>query len=556
MTMYCAMRALVWRALARQSALPGRRCRVLVFSALAAALAAVVGAGLVHAAPCQPLPPPTGPTVTVSTVAELIGAVDGATPGSTILLSDGIYDLDGAYLRIAVPNVTLRSASGDRDSVVLDGNYVTTEIIQVVASSVTIADLTLRQAFDHPIHVMSTDHSHTLDTLIYNVHIIDPGQQAIKINPAVATNGSYFPDAGVIACSHIELTDEGRPHIRDNCYTGGIDGHQARDWVIRDNLIEGFWCPNGLSEHGIHLWRACRDTVVERNELRNNARGIGFGLATAGSGMRTYPDNPCPAAGGGYVDHYGGVIRNNFVYANDSRLFESQYGFDCGICLWNACRARVLHNTVASTRAPFSSIEWRFDNTDVDVVNNLLSHNIMDRGGSASLGGNLEQQPLSLFVDGDNGDLHLAPSASVAIDQVSTLSDAADDFDGDPRPQGSAADIGADELAAVPTSRPTATRTPQQTPTAPQPTPTGSAPSPTAAQPTQTAPSSSTATATPQPTPSPAVTQTPTGTPTPSQNPTPTSSGTGTTVHLPVVLAHRFAPSPSGAGPGTTHQAP
>mgnify|MGYP000170550141 CR=1 FL=1 len=35
-------------------------------------------------------------------------------------------------------------ASGNRAAVVLDGDYITTEIIQVVASGITIADLTLR----------------------------------------------------------------------------------------------------------------------------------------------------------------------------------------------------------------------------------------------------------------------------------------------------------------------------------------------------------------------------------------------------------------------------
>jgi hypothetical protein len=87
--------------------------------------------------------------------------------------------------------------------VVLDGNYITTEIIQIVASNVTVADLTLREAYNHPIHVMSTGSSHTLNARIYNVHITDPGQQAIKINPVAEYNTDY----GLIACSHIELTD-------------------------------------------------------------------------------------------------------------------------------------------------------------------------------------------------------------------------------------------------------------------------------------------------------------------------------------------------------------
>jgi hypothetical protein len=394
---------------------------------------------------CPPLAGPAGRVVSVSSVDGLRNAVNGALAGDTISIADGVYNLNGVYLRIDTPNVTLRSASGNREAVILDGNYITTEIIQIVASNVTIADLTLREAYDHPIHVMSTSSADTVGTLIYNVHIVDPGQQAVKINPYTGDNALYFPDDGEITCSHIELTDAGRPHIRDNCYTGGIDAHQARDWVIRDNLVEGFWCPSGLSEHGVHMWVSCRDTLVERNVFRDNARGIGFGMEESASGKRTYSDNPCPSAGGGYVDHYGGIIRNNFVFASDSGLFSSYYGFDCGVCLWQACGARVLHNTVVSTQAPFSSIEWRFDHTDVDLVNNLVSHNLRDRGGSDYQEGNVAGALLSLFVDGAGGDLHLASTATAAIDQVAAPPDALGDIDGDVRPIGLASDVGADE---------------------------------------------------------------------------------------------------------------
>jgi hypothetical protein len=393
------------------------------------------------AADCTPLPPPSGTVTNVSTVAALQNAVNNASSGDTILIADGIYNLNGVYLRIETPNVTLRAASGNREAVILDGNYITTEIIQIVASNVTVADVTLREAYNHPIHVMTTDAGDTLNTLIYNVHLVDPGEQAIKINPAAA---GRYPDNGVIACSHIELTDAGRPNIRNNCYTGGIDAHQAEGWVIQDNLIEGFWCDNGLSEHGIHLWRGCRDTVVERNVLRENARGIGFGLADSGDG-RIYTDNPCPSAGG-YVDHYGGLIRNNFVFASDANLFGSEFGFDCGICLWQACGAQIFNNTVVSTQASFSSIEWRFDNTDIELRNNLVSHNLRDRGGTAVLSHNLQNAPLSLFVDGANGDLHLLGTATAAIDQGLTLAEVTDDVDGEARPSGTAPDIGADEL--------------------------------------------------------------------------------------------------------------
>src|SRR3972149_5118146 len=132
---------------------------------------------------CPPLAPPTGTIVHVSSVSSLVEAVDQADPDTTILIADGTYPLDGAYLRIDVPGVVLRSASGNREAVVLDGNYLTTEIIQIVASGVTIADLTLREAYNHPVHSMSSESLDTNDTFLYNLHIIDPGEQAVKVNP-------------------------------------------------------------------------------------------------------------------------------------------------------------------------------------------------------------------------------------------------------------------------------------------------------------------------------------------------------------------------------------
>jgi len=396
---------------------------------------------------CPPLPAPTGTIVDVSSVAELLDAVNNLEPNTTIRIADGTYNLHGAYLWIDVSGVAIRSASGNREAVVIDGNYETSEIVTIAVSNVTIADLTLQRAYTHPIHVVSTGEADTQNTFIYNVHIIDPGEQAIKINPG--GNGTHFADNGIIACSHIALTDAGRPHIRNDCYTGGVDGHQAWGWVIRDNVIEGFWCESGLSEHGIHFWRGCRDTVVERNVLIDNARGAGFGLMQAGE-ARVYDDDPCPGAD--YVGHYDGIIRNNFIFASREDLFLSAYGFDCGICLAQACGSQVLHNTVASTDEPFSSIEWRFANTDAEITNNLVSHNLRDRGGVAYLAGNLDYASLSLFADGAGGDLHLVESASSAIDKGVSLAQGLcdDDIDGDARPIGPAPDVGADEYGTPP----------------------------------------------------------------------------------------------------------
>ena len=401
---------------------------------------------------CPPLTPPSGRTFIVDTVEEIWSAVNSAVSGDTILVADGTYNLGaaGRYIWIDVANVTIRSLSGNRDDVIFDDNYQGTEVITVAASDVTIADLTIKRARTHAIHVVSSASADTVNTLIYNVRIVDPGQQAIKINPS---NSTFFADFGEVACSDMELTENGRMEVysyNGSCYTGGIDGHRARGWIVRDCTIEGFWCNLDLSEHGVHFWTGSRDTLVERNTFIDNARGVGFGLRESGNG-RTYSDDPCPDANG-YVGHFGGIIRNNFFFAADAGLFNSQYGADTGIALWQACNAKVYHNTLAFTDTPFSAVEYRFENTQADIINNLTTHNILKRPpASANLAGNLQQQALTIFTDSATGNLHLDKSATVAIDKgvflAAGLCD--DDIDGDPRPSGKARDVGADELPSL-----------------------------------------------------------------------------------------------------------
>ena len=60
--------------------------------------------------PCPPLAPASGSIVDVSTVSQLKKAVDTATSGDTILIADGTYNLEGVYLWVDTPNVSIRSA--------------------------------------------------------------------------------------------------------------------------------------------------------------------------------------------------------------------------------------------------------------------------------------------------------------------------------------------------------------------------------------------------------------------------------------------------------------
>lgn len=391
---------------------------------------------------CAPLPPAEGDVVEIGPEDDLAAAIASAPTGRTILLRDGTYDVSGAgYIVFRTPGVTLRSQSGDPTAVVLDGGYGIGEVLSVAASDVTIAELTVQRPLYHPIHVTGASDANTTGTRIYRVRAIDPGQQAIKIN---ASAEGFYTDDGSVACSHLELTDAGRPMVSD-CYTGGIDAHLAWGWEIRDNHIEGFWCDAGLSEHAVHFWNGGRDTVVERNTIVDCARGVGFGLGDMGNGTtREYDDDPCPGVNG-YVGHFGGTIRNNTVWAARPELFGSQSGFDSGIALEQACGTSVVHNTIVSLEPPFTTIEYRWPNTSVDIANNLTTHGIVARdGGQATLAGNLSDQGTEHFVDAAGGDLHLADGSSAIDAGVVLPAGAADeDIDGDAR-DGSP-DVGADE---------------------------------------------------------------------------------------------------------------
>ncbi|HSA24809.1 MAG TPA: hypothetical protein P5076_25335, partial [Myxococcota bacterium] len=109
--------------------------------------------------------------------------------------------------------------------------------------------------------------------------------------------------------------------------------------------------------------------------------------------------------------------------------------------------AQVAHNSVVSTGAMFSAVEWRFAaSRGIALVSNLATHPLRAReDAEASLTDNLESAPLALFVDAAAGDLHLAADAAQAIDQGAPLAAGLCDDDVDAEPRDAQPDLGADE---------------------------------------------------------------------------------------------------------------
>jgi hypothetical protein len=293
------------------------------------------------------------------------------------------------------------------------GGYPT-HIFNVAGSRFTVQDVTLRRVSQHAIQLQVDVDS----VVIRNVHILDTGEQMVKVayNPS---NPSLSSDDGVLEGCLLEYS----AGIGPQYYIGGIDAHNAKNWIIRGNIFKGIRSPSAtVAEHAIHFWSDSQNTLVEGNLIINCDRGIGFGLGASG--------------------HGGGIIRNNMIYHDSSEMFA-----DVGIGLESAPGAQVYNNTIFFENSYPNAIEYRWPSTTgVLVANNLTNKDIALRdGASGNVSHNVTTASGPWFVDPSSGDLHLSYEVPAAVDQGLTISGLTDDFDGDHRPRGAGIDVGADE---------------------------------------------------------------------------------------------------------------
>lgn len=397
---------------------------------LLAVLLLVAAGGLLRpleaapARPAPPLPAPAGPIVNVSTEAQLQAAVRGLTSNTTIVIAPGTYVLTSTLYVKGVTNVGIRGATNNPDDVVLVGRGMAEANYGSVpfgiwtgngVNGITIANLTIRDLYFHPIIF----NAGTESPRVYNVHLMNAGEQLIKSNP---DNNGGGVDNGVVEYSVIEFVTAAKSD-----YTKGIDVQTAKNWIIRNNLFRNIVAPPGqIAGPGVLAWRGTSNTLVEGNTFINCARGVMFGS----------DDYYSPS-------HSGGIIRNNIFFRS-----ASQPG-DVGIILSDSPGTQVINNTLYVSGTYGSPIEYRYAGTrNVLIANNLLDGIIKSRdGATATLSRNYTGAGPGMFVNAASGDLHLSALAVPAIDQGATTS-AVTDWDGQPRPQGAGYDIGADERGA------------------------------------------------------------------------------------------------------------
>jgi len=373
-------------------------------------------------------------TVPSGDVESLIVVVKSAEPGTTILLEDGVYTLaPRQHLAVKSPHVTIRGASGNREHVRVEGGSST---FIVSANQVTIADLTMKGPKFHHIHIRGE--RGVSGVRIYNVHLLDAGQQFIKVSAGDGKD-HQFGDHGLVACSLMEYTTFSKGNGKTSpTYTNGVDILAGKGWMIRDNVFRRIRSEKGPAGPAILVWRNSIDTIIKRNVIVDCWRGIALGLASPGKRSRGGMDV--------IYDHQNGLVEDNVILAlheSADAAIENNYARD----------SKILHNTIfygkGFSHAVNWGIEYRFRSTSVTIQNNLsnlpIHHRFPFSFEDVVIEGNITNAQVGWFRGVLKEDVHLSPGAD-AIDAGVRLSGKHWDYDGVLRPIGDAPDVGADEF--------------------------------------------------------------------------------------------------------------
>ena len=383
----------------------------------------IAGVTNVHRTVVPALQAPSGSVVRVSTEQELQTAVADLSSGQTILIAPGTYHLTRTLYvgGRELINVALRGASARREDVTLLGRGMESREGAATPFGIwtgngtrglLVANLTIQGFSNHAVIFNSgTESPH-----LYNVALLDAGQQLLKSNPDSRGTG--------VNNAVVEYSLFGYSLQSLDGYTNGIDVHGGANWMIRHNTFVNIRAPRGqLAGPAILMWRRSSGTIVDGNTFVNCQREVSVGLE---------PGEPS--------DRMGSIIRNNMITR------EPWVHGDAAVLVASP-NTEVLHNTILIGDTYHSAIEYRFPNTtNVLVANNLTDRDIVARDGArATVHDNVTSAERKLFIDPSHGDLHLRPPARATIGRGEWMSDADVDGDDERRPRNSEPAVGADE---------------------------------------------------------------------------------------------------------------
>jgi Right handed beta helix region len=376
--------------------------------------------------------------VAVTSVQELTSAVQAATSGDTVFLEDGTYPVISYGITVRTDRIAIVGKSGDPTKVVVSGAGMNGSIpygFWIAGDDVTLQNLTVQNVHAHCIQTdVNTDGLRVRNCILRDAH-----EQLLKI--PYDANLKDFSENGLVENCQFYFTKG----VGNQYYTGGVDGHYCKNWIVRNNVFRDIRSPDGtIAEHAVHFWSGSEGTLVENNRIINCDRGIGFGLGDRG--------------------HVGGIIRNNMIYHG---VLTGVDNGDGGILLESSPGTQVYNNSIFFENDYPNAIEYRFAATiGVLIQNNLSNKQIRLRdGATGTVSHNLSNAQKGWFLSATDGDLHLTSQASPARGQGLAMEGLRGDFDGDPRPA-DAIDLGADQyrdgtvlkairMASQPSRRPT-----------------------------------------------------------------------------------------------------
>ena len=304
-----------------------------------------------------PLGSPAGEVIKVATADALLAAARRVRPGGTILLADGVYPMTRTLV-IATNGVTLRSSSGRRGRVVLDGGGTLGELLTIRGcTGVTVADLLIQNVRWNGIKLDSD--TGVQRATIRNCVLHNIWQRAVKGVKVPEADRERLRPRGCRVEYCLFLNDRPKRYGDDPAdtpqsfggdYIGGIDVMYAAGWRIADNVFVGIRGRTGSARGAVFLWLDSRDCVVERNVVVDCDSGICLGNSFKPPDVAYH----CT----------GVVVRNNFVTRAPENGILADFTRDCAI----------LHNTVHDPDSRLGRlIRLVHDNDGLRVENNLLS---------------------------------------------------------------------------------------------------------------------------------------------------------------------------------------
>ncbi|HYF51867.1 MAG TPA: hypothetical protein VEJ63_20790 [Planctomycetota bacterium] len=366
----------------------------------------------------QALPAPRGKVVRVTNSEEFIRAIKGAENNTTILMADGTYPVP-SDTDLTAHGVTIRSESGEREKVIIDGGGEMKRLLRIKGAwDTTIADVTWANCEHYGVFIYGD--TGVQRTTIHNCKFHNIMTRAVKgthpARPLDAGDAPPYPPSvvdkvrptqGVIRHC-LFLNDHAKKHDPwdDGNYISGIDMMGLKDWIISDNVFCGIRGKDGRGRGAIFVWIGCENVTAERNIIINCDRGICFGN----------PSSTVP-------NMYSGMVRNNFIVAGANMAVE----------IVNTVSTSALNNSIFATNFDYSrTLNFSQESIGGRCFNNLV-HGKIDLAEKVEHGNNLSGDYAPYFRNPKIGDLRLTSDAIMALGKGKALPDVSEDFDRQPR---------------------------------------------------------------------------------------------------------------------------